>query len=216
MGTATKILKHTACEPNVLRTWFMSRCENERAEYGFDPYSGSLGTKLAHGLEIHRTVYATADEAEEALDDRADKYGPALAAKVREPSKAALKKLKTLDTRIARIREATEAGAYRPKAYEQTHRDALERVQKAKSKTKGCSQCGSAIATSYIKHTACPVCQNPKFVLTSTEQKRIESAAAKQAKGEAQIEKIELEKNTLIQQDKSDDYHWLIVAACPE
>lgn len=216
MGTATKILTHKACDTAVLRGWFAGRCEDERAEFGYDPYSGSLGTKLAHGLEIWHTVYANGDEAEEALDERADKWGPALAAKVRRPSAATARKLATLDKKIQRIREATEAGAYRPKAYSQIHQDALARAKAAKSKTKGCSQCGSAITTSHIKHTCCPVCQNSKFVLTATDQKRINSALAKQEKGEAQIKEIEKQKVDLIKQDKSDAYHWLIVAACPE
>lgn len=216
MGAITKILSHKACEPDVLRGWFASRCEDERAEFGYDPYSGSLGTKLGQGLEIYRTVFPSDDAAEEMLTDRADKHGPAIAAKVRQPSKATLRKLATLDAKIQRIRETTEAGAYRPKAYEQVHRDALERARNAKAKTRGCRSCGSAIATAHIRHTACPVCAHPDFVLTSADRKRIDAAMTKQEKGEAQIKDLEKQKDSLVERDKSSDYHWLIAACCPE
>lgn len=216
MGAATKYLHHPACPPAELKEWFNGRCQDERSEHGWDPYSGSLGTKLGEGLDILSKVFANDDDAYEYLGEQADKRGPALAAKVRVPSKATALKIERMDAEIKRIQTVTEAGAYRPKAIQAVYKAALERARWAKSKTKGCAACGSAIARTHICSVTCPVCGDGNFLITATDSKRIKAIGAKQTKGEEQIQALLRQQSSLVEADTSTDYRWCLAACCPE
>lgn len=90
--------------------------------------------------------------------------------------------------------------------------DILKRVRAAKSKTRGCSQCGSSIATQYIQSVNCPVCRH-EYLLTETDRAKQQALKDKYEKlGKAATEARDAELKKLA--EKHGKFVWVVGGWC--
>ncbi len=165
MGSCLKIRTFPDMPEAKLRAAVDEQCRDDGYSDGHS-YSGSWGVK--HGLVIDNHVCASVKEAEKLIEERSDKSDPLLAVRAVE---LVAKKTKRVQILEERVRAAD-------KAVFEYSRSIVARVRSAKSKTRGCAKCGSAIAVQYIREDRCPVCGNA-FLTTDTDRKRLEKLKQK-------------------------------------
>ena len=133
----------------------MDKCAGERAEYGYNTYSGRRNN--VHGLAIMREVFSDQETAAEFLDRHALKGEDAVAVRLRTPAtpfnKAQPKRWQALH---AEANAAEKASADAP-------REALTQILSQASKLRRCHNCGSSIAVAHLRSLNCPVCGKSEF-----------------------------------------------------
>lgn len=90
--------------------------------------------------------------------------------------------------------------------------DIIKRVRSAKSKTRGCSKCGSSIATTYIQSLNCPVCRH-EYLVTDTDrakQKALNEKYEKLNKAAKDARDAELKKLA----EKHGKFVWVVGGWC--
>jgi len=149
-------------------------------------YSGSWGVKNGYhvireprGLRNDIKTFDSVEAADDYISEHNDKWEPLMAVRARVvemklPNGEVVSSANGWGPKIL-MAKAVEAKQEKAKsaytALEQFGPGILQRVRAAKSKTKGCSQCGSSIATSHIRSLRCPVCQH-EYLLTETDLKK--------------------------------------------
>jgi hypothetical protein len=168
-----------------IRRDFHDQQECDRSEHG-SSYSGAWN--MATGLVFEDRSFASEEEAEAYLEDRAQKWEDAIAVRVprmTKPSAAVQALQKRIDELHSEHWRLPDEIAARMRA------------QKAKLRT--CVACSSRVAVSFIRAPACPVCRSERFGWTDTDLKRkariqasiadlktkIAAAKARDAKGES-------------------------------
>lgn len=216
--------------PDMPESELAKHIDNDRAQDAHEDgcsYSGSWGVK--HGFDVEYTGYGSnravktfdsVRDADDYISDNNDKWGPLTAVKAR------IIEMKLPDGRLASTDYGTGASIPMGKAtlaLHEKHKEAhtalqafgpaiLARVKTAKSKTKGCSKCGSAIATKYIQSLQCPVCRHD-YLITDTDTKKLVALRAKADKAKAAAEtarKVELDKLA----QKHSKLVWVVGGMC--
>lgn len=141
MGSQFITHRFPAVTESELKELYKQFIEDEEREHGTDSYNGTLTT--CHGFRIDSFVARTENQACEYLDDKATKWDEAIAIRVGEFPQP-FKLTKAGAELFKKLEEAR-------KALETFDVDVIQRVKSAKSKTKGCGNCGSSIAVRFIK-----------------------------------------------------------------
>ena len=168
-------------------------------ESGHGGYSGTWAEKH-EGVRILSTRYDTRDEAEAYVTDHADKWGPILAVRVRDPK--GVKETKEIEKLRVQARDA------RNKVF-QYPTERIAALRAVKSKTRGCPNCGSAIATAHIRTINCPGCGSDSFGMTDSERAKLTALKDKADKLEAALSAA-VKANL----QKSDAWVWYCGAWC--
>ncbi len=215
MGANFETATMKACSKQELKRKFDELVDRSRIEDGTDPYSGSFGTKT-DGLLIRDKTFPGDAEAEDFINEDIDKWGPAIAVKIKVPSAGTQKKIASLQAKINELHQQTGFGSFfRGQGEREVYSEAVKRAKTAKSKFKSCKACGSQVAREHIKDSACPVCHDSGFLLVQADLNRLNTIKAKKEKAGEKIKAYQEQIATLSEQDKSDDYHWFIGALCP-
>lgn len=185
--------------------------ESLNYEFGHDDYSGHLGGNT-HSI-VDSKVF---DSAQEALDhiENKGKKGHSLVVPYRKsqqkPETAKIKRLKEKNAALIKIIDHYYVDL------RQLNSSILQRVQSAKSKNRGCKECGSMIATKYIYWFPCPVCKSEDFIVTETDKKRISALEAKRKKAEKELEEnrkaVQYEEK--LNKQVTGEICWIIAGVC--
>lgn len=159
-------------------------------------YSGSWGVKNGYHVVRERSgssaikTFDSVNAADEYISDANDKWEPLMAVRARIveiklPNGKVASTANTWDgERVPRGKAVIALDEKAKAAGELLQKfgpGIIARVKAAKSKTKGCSKCGSSIATSHIKSLNCPVC-NHEYLLTETDRNKLASLKEKSEK----------------------------------
>lgn len=117
MGANFQVSTMIAKTEKELEQNWNERIEADLYENGHDSYSGGIGT-MGKGLSISKQVFTTYDAAEKAIDERAEKWSPAIAVKMNLDAKEIRKCTEMLakynpeaaKKRRAAMRKAAKAG----------------------------------------------------------------------------------------------------------
>ena len=82
MGAVYHVKTFDKCGFTSLREQIKDACRQDAFEYGHGGYSGTWAEKLREDVVILQETFNSANEAEEFIEERIDKWGPLLAAKV--------------------------------------------------------------------------------------------------------------------------------------
>jgi len=153
-----------------LRNFYNHLQEESRIEYGTDPYSGQWGA-AGEGLNV-LTMNPLKDyqAAQDYAEEHCDKWGPALAIPYLGTRKTYDAASKKIFDRISTASKEVEARCVK------IHKE----VQSTKSKTKGCTKCGSSVARKYIdQYCNCPVCGKKHSLMSASQDKYLNNAITK-------------------------------------
>ena len=197
-------------------------CHSAAHEYGHGPYSGNWGEKIGDSIHFPNKTFPDEYKAHDWLQDNCDKWGPLVAVKVVELPESLGKGLLTKIDKLKKKREelyvkftspihSNRVGSFRA--------EILNRIKNGKSKTKGCSKCGSSIAVSQLKRLDCPVCGQEDFILTSTDNLKLEKGLAQVEDIKIKIASLEKEHEELVSAYISKNehklkWHWEVGAWC--
>ena len=217
MGANFDSVTVKGCSEQDLRKQFSEIVQECQIQDGIDPYSGSFGTKN-EGVVVHHKTFSTESDAEEYLHEEADldKWGPAIAVKVKVPKAATQKRVETLRKKIRELQlKNGYSGVFEAQGEREIYAAAVERAKSAKSKTTTCKACGSQIAREYIRSHECPVCRNKSFILTKADQNKLDRLRNQQEKACEKVKEMESQIRELIKKDDSTAFVWFIGAMCP-
>lgn len=164
MGACFDSATFKACEEKTLTKKFSELQESRSYDNGSDAYAGHIG--IARGLTISSKSFKNISEAEEYVQNHAQKWSSAIAVKVGDFSK--------IFPVTAGEKKEVQKLADMQKKFDNWESDLIERVKKSKSAHRGCKHCGSKIAVKYVKTSHCPVCSDMKFIETDTDRKNYE------------------------------------------
>lgn len=213
MGANLDSQTFKACNQSELHTAFDRLVDESRIHDGIDAYSGTFATKT-DGLQIHDTFFHSEKAADEWMEDRLDKWGPAVAVKIKKPSARTAKKLKTLGDKIREIGSAHSTLAMNQQD-RRIYTDAIARAKETKNKTKSCKNCESQIARAHIHTADCPVCDSKDFLLTQADHGKLQSSAKKRAREQEKVAALQAQIDQAMQADEGTDYYWFVAALCP-
>lgn len=179
---------------------------------GHEAYSGHWGMK-GSGIDIkHNLTFNGYEEAEEYIMNNNNKWDCVTA--VRYPcviKKKVSDKQKQIDKLRAKFDDLNNQLGDFNKIGE--HEKAIvTRVKKAKSKTKGCSKCGSSIAVNHLNDSTCPVCGNKQFIYTATDIKKHREMEEKRRKLYNDL--TLLKKNSKVTETEEAGFAWLVGGWC--
>ena len=175
MGAALVIRVMKDMPEAALRRAVEERRDQDAYEDGHC-YSGTWGS--THGLRVTNRTFSSIEEAETYVGETAIKYEPLLAVKARRLPKSAKPPARVVAL-AEKCRKAEAAVFAFPEAV-------IKRVRAGKSKTRGCSTCGSSIAVTHIRATFCPVCSKP-FLYSTTDVNRLKGLTQKKDALQAQL-----------------------------
>ena len=143
MGAQFNSINFPAMSTTELKKKFADYQEDERIEYGSNPYSGTMAN--CRGLDITGTEFKTECLADDWLSENAQKWGAALAVKVGNflPIFPVSKKDQTLVKNYNDTKESLENFEI----------NVAKRAKLQKSAKKTCPHCGSSIS---LKHLEVP------------------------------------------------------------
>lgn len=190
-------------------------------------YSGSWGVKSGYHVVHERygsSAIKTFDSVEAAdafIEEKNDKWEPLMAVRAR------VVEIKLPDGKVAStaggwggtpvpmgktVAAAHEKAKAAYAALNQFGPDIIKRVRSAKSKTRGCSKCGSSIATTHIQSLNCPVCRH-EYLVTDTDrakQKALNEKYEKLNKAAKEARDAELKKLA----EKHGKFVWVVGGWC--
>lgn len=188
------------CSVQELGRQFADLQAQAEREFGTDPYSGSWAT--IHSLDIDRNrAFHSITEAETYVTDAVDKrYAVAVTVIRTTPTAAAKRRADAVRAKARKIelerlypltgQTVSATGYVSLPTWERTLTDEiLARVRSGKSRTKGCTACGSSIAVNHIHRLDCPVC-GAEFLLTDSERRRRGRLKARIAEIEATVKAL--------------------------
>lgn len=178
---ATTIYITTDVPQNQLKDWFRDLQQDAAYKYGSNGYNGSWNQLAGIQVDARRTFYDERD-AEEYISAHTDKRGPALAVPfvLRDgPAFEETAEGRKLSIKVEKLRRET--------SYE-FEREVIKRVRQQKSKLKTCRACDSRINTQHIHTRHCPVCRDPGFLFTATDEKRHQRNQARLKEAQAALD----------------------------
>lgn len=199
MGACFDSTTFKASDEKTLKESFSHHQECLRYDNGSDTYAGHMG--IAQGISITSKSFKTVSEAEDYVEQNAQKWGPAIAVKVGDFSKV----FPVTTTEKKEVEKHKELKS----KFDNWETDLISRVKQSKSTQRGCKKCGSKISVKYVKTTACPVCGNHHFVETETDKKNYESLRTKL---KAQQEKVSALSKKYDEKNKNN--FWYVGAFC--
>jgi hypothetical protein len=169
MGSQFNSFDFPPVDSDELKNLWATKANALRDEFGYDYYSGY---NYANGLTVCGERFGSENAAMEYIAERTSKHGPVMAVRMGDFERAFQQSRAGQSLRKRWI--ALEAD------YAHVDQQIIQRLQAAKSKTRGCKRCGSQIAVAYLsagQHGGidCPVCHATDFVLTEGDRKRRES-----------------------------------------
>lgn len=199
MGACFDSATFKACDEKTLAKKFEELQKVRSYTYGSDSYAGHIG--IARGLTISSKSFKDVREAQEYVENNAQKWSSAIAVKVGDFSKV----FPVVATEKKEVQKLEEM----QKKFDNWEKDIIERVKSSKSAHRGCKNCGSKISVKYLKSSNCPVCSDMKFIETDTDRKKYESLCINLKE---QKEKV----NTLAKkhEDKNNSNFWYVGAWC--
>jgi predicted RNA-binding Zn-ribbon protein involved in translation (DUF1610 family) len=152
--------------PDMPEAQLREKVRAQRAQDSYEDgqmYSGTWGSKDG-SLIIKSTPFETIDQAQAYVDENSDKHGALLAVRAKKLSKT---KAMSAPSQVLemRVRAAQKAVADYPASV-------IARVRAAKSKTRGCTHCGSSIAVAHIHSNTCPVCRK-EYLYTPADVRKL-------------------------------------------
>jgi uncharacterized Zn finger protein (UPF0148 family) len=196
-----------ACPAREVPARFSEIVESARRCHGSRGYTGSFAEKDRVSAESR--VFATEDQAYDYLSETCDKHGAAGAVRFVHEGNKQPPDAEALRAKAAKLE--AEARAIPVKA--------RERIMGGRAKKRTCVKCGSSIATNMIFNrmfkTACPVCQNPDFMVTASERKRMTELTdrARAVTSDANTRLAEWSKAEVANADPQA-LRWMIGASC--
>jgi len=160
-------------------------------------YSGSWGVK--HGFHIERNrgslrnevkTFDSVQAADDYISEGNDKFGPltvvrARIVEIKLPNGKVASTANDWSSDQIPMSKSVAAAHEKAKAVytalNQFGPDIIKRVRAAKSKTRGCSKCGSSIATTHIQSLNCPVCRH-EYLVTDTDRAKQKALTEKYEK----------------------------------
>lgn len=190
----------------------ISKLEQQlRYEHGNDDYAGHLGNNSYRIL--NERIFDSHDEMVDYIQDHG-KTGVSIVAAYRvskqEPESAKATRIKNRNVVLINIVDQLNTD------HHTLLKDLVQRAKAAKSKTRGCKACGSMIATQYINKIICPVCNSNAFIITATDQKKIDSIKAKTVKAQAELSsnRATLEDDLKSRIKPTSEVGWFIAGWC--
>lgn len=220
MGANLDIKSFSSCSGKELGVKISDAIRSDSHEYGHGPYSGHWAEKSNSRVE-EVSLMMNSEDAQEYISDKACKLGPLLAIKTyRMPSVDTVsinKKLGELHMKIRALAEVAERRSLRPESIGMI---ALARAKAGKSSFKACDDCGSRLRIGRLSHNSCPVCGNLSFLLTASDEKKLDNASKKITALDEQMEtlkKARAAKEANRKKPKNiNDWFWTVGAWCGE
>ena len=204
MGSALIIRVMKDMPEAELRLAVAERRSQDAYEDGHS-YSGSWGS--THGLRVSSRTFPSVEEAEQYVEQSTAKHEPLLAVKARRAPKA-----NKPSARITALEEKSREAQNAVFSFPQT---VINRVRAGKSKTRGCSKCGSSIAVTHIRSTHCPVCTAP-FLYGTTDESRLKGLTQKKDALEAQLKEARSQEIEKLERRGVCTLVWVVGGWCPE
>jgi rRNA maturation endonuclease Nob1 len=186
-----------------VREAFYKLVEQAVYECGQGGYSGTLAEK--YDLAFVRQDFKEEAEAEQYLEENAEKWGPALAVKVAEVH--GLQRFPvtradfTLQEKVQKLRANIDG----------FDKEVIERSRQQKAKNKACKKCYSQISLRALESVDCPVCGG-NLLITETDKKRRSRLYEKQ---NLLSKKIQMRESTVRAERKMViKPGWIIGARC--
>jgi hypothetical protein len=194
-----------ACDDRtVLRNEINSLLESDRIENGRS-YSGGIGMKSQ--IIVEEKIFDDENSAYNYLTERfPDKWGPGGAVRVKKPMK-----VDPAEGEEEALKKELQSSWTTPSQV--VAKEVIERVKAAKSKTKGCSGCGSSIAVSHIRSVNCPVCNHP-YLLIQSDQDKIKRLTEALEKKRARLKELQDKRVAASCKKNGETYYWLIGGWC--
>lgn len=166
MGANLHIVNRPHCTRGDLEVWYRHEVEAARFQYGNDAYSGTWASK--HGLAFPvAAVFDSEQQAHDYIGDHNEKWGPSYAVVFRQRVFTPADKARqdTLGKRAQQVDSLLHCDL---------NQEILDRVMKAKSDHRGCTNCGSRIAVRkmVVRSINCPVCRHPFLATKGDLEKR--------------------------------------------
>lgn len=200
MGSCSKAKRFQFCSEQELRRQFADLQRQDELEFGTQSYSGSWAT--IHGLAIDRNrTFHSVKEGNDYFLDAVDKREalavvlvltkpPATAQRNADATRAKARKLELERLYPLTGQTVSASGYLSSPTWERALSDeVLARVHSGKSRTKGCSACGSSIAVTHIFRLQCPVC-GAEFLMTDSERRRRDRVKARIAEIEKTVKDL--------------------------
>jgi hypothetical protein len=152
---------------------FENAQQDDRYENGHS-YSGGFGQFT--GIEFHDKEFASRREAEDYIDIKGNKWGPAIAVRFKDGEETGASKKKHEALRKKHLDLELKSN--------QLHQEAFKQFQNAKSKTAGCKACGSKLNRKNIVggfREPEPICICRASLYGDTTKKRLATIKAKVA-----------------------------------
>lgn len=197
MGAMYDATTFEASDIQTLKKNFSNYQSNSCYEKGNDSYAGHIG--IANGLAVTDKTFATIEEAEDYVFNRAVKWGSAIAVKVgnfgksfpsTQAEKKDLAKMQELENKVLNWKEFL-----------------IKRAKEAKSSTRSCKKCQSKISVKYISTYNCPVCHDHDFIETETDKKNF-----KRLTENLRVQKTKVNKHK--EKYKNVKAYWYVGARC--
>jgi hypothetical protein len=203
MGSALVIRVMKDMPEAELRRAVEQRRDEDAYEDGHR-YSGTWGS--THGLHICDRTFPSIEEAEDYVEETSDKHEPLLAVKARRVPKAT-KPSASLVALETKARAAENAIFSFPQTI-------IKRVRAGKSKTRGCSTCGSSIAVTHIRSPSCPVCSE-NFLYSTTDETRLKTLTQKKDALQAQLKEARVREIATLERRGVSTVVWVVGGWCP-
>lgn len=199
MGACFDSATFKACDEKTLTKKFSELQEGRSYDNGSDTYAGHIG--IARGLTISSKSFKTVNEAEDYVQNNAQKWSSAIAVKVGDFSKI----FPVTATEKKEVQKLDEM----QKKFDNWEKDLIERVKASKSAHRGCKRCGSKISVKYIKTSHCPVCSDMKFIETDTDRKNYETLRVKLKEQKEKVNALSKKYD-----EKNKNNFWYVGAWC--
>ncbi len=178
---------------DTVRKMIADTTEQMNYEGGNDSYSGHWGVKNG-GVDFCSTTFATENEADNWLCDNNDKWGNVGACYF--DNQAGTKAQRTrVDKLNVKLNELNSKHTILVASVGDSAKDILTKIKSAKSKTKGCKECG---ARHIVRDLTSLTCKCGATLMSDTQVKKVKSSETRaRAKVAKSYEKIEKDTKTL-------------------